>query len=108
MNTRETHLLLVQASAIDSRRVTELMITAWQQILANVPFEDGVNALIEHRRTAPGVYLEPGHIVQQARIARARHREIHGIHPSPPAGKRWAVEVIERDMFDAADRELNQ
>lgn len=91
---------MVRASAIDSRTVTDLMAAAWQQVLADVPYDAGVQALIEHRRNSPGAYLEPGHIVQGIRQARERHRELHGIHPSPPPGKRWAVDVIESMPLD--------
>jgi len=105
MDLRETHALLVRASAIDSRTVSEPMVAAWQEVLADTSYQDGVRALTEHRRTQPGVYLEPGHLVQQVRVARHKRRELHGGHPAPPPGKRWAVDVIEQ-MADTTTRAL--
>jgi hypothetical protein len=95
MDSRETEMLLVRASAIDHRAVNDMIVVAWQEVLADVSYQDGVLALVEHRRSQPGVYLEPGHLVQALRVARQRHRELNGIHPPPPPGKRWAVQVIE-------------
>ena len=95
MDHRETEQLLILASAIDSRRVTNVMVSAWQAVLADVAYTDAEVALVAHRRAQPGVYLEPGHIVQQAKIERFLRRERDGIHPPPPPGKRWAVDAIE-------------
>ena len=103
MDKRETEQLLIQASAIDSRRVVEPAVIAWQAILSDITYADAQRALVQHRRDQPGVYLEPGHIVQQVRIARQRHREVHGIHPPPPPGQRWAVQAIEGMPNDLSD-----
>lgn len=107
MNLMETEALLVQVAAIDSRTVTDLTIGAWQAVLADLSYHDAQQAHIAHRRSSPGVYLEPGHLIQQKRIARQRREEVRGIHPPPPAGKRWAVDVIE-SMPDSPARELHQ
>ena len=64
-------------------------------VLADVKYADAEIAHIEFRKSSPGIYFEPGHIVQQIALARARHREIYGIHPEPPAGKRWAISAID-------------
>ena len=95
MNSKEAHQLLIRASAIDSRRISEPVVIAWQEVLADVAYEDAVRALIEHRRSAPAVYLEPGHIVQILRREHAREVEIRGPHPAPPPGKRWAADIID-------------
>jgi hypothetical protein len=103
MDKRETEQLLIQASAIDSRRVIEPVVIAWQAILADITYADAQRALVQHRRDHPSVYLEPGHIVQQVRIARQRHQEVYGIHPPPPLGQRWAVQAIEDMPDDISD-----
>ena len=100
MDLRETHELLILASAIDHRTVDDGIVSVWQQILADTQYKPALQALTDHRRNSPGVYLEPGHIVQGIRQARERHREMHGIHPAPPPGKRWAVDVIESMPLD--------
>jgi hypothetical protein len=95
VNYNETEELLIRASAIDNRNVTEITVTGWQQVLHDVSFENGVAGLIAHRRDRPGVYVEPGHILGQVKIAVAKRREIYGLHPKPPAGLRWAANAID-------------
>jgi len=36
----------------------------WHKLLGHLSFAEAESALEEHRLTAPGVYLEPGHLVQ--------------------------------------------
>lgn len=95
MTPQEMWQLLTLASRVDSRRVTDSMVAAWLEILPGITFKQAHEAIIEHRRRHPGVYLEPGHVWQQVGAAKARHREIYGMHPAPPAGQRWAVDAIE-------------
>lgn len=95
MDIQETEQLLIRASAVDSRQIEDEIVVAWQEILADVTYENGIRGLIAHRRNYPGVYLEPGHILQGIRQERRQREERDGIHPPPPPGKRWAVDVIE-------------
>lgn len=93
MNLDEAEQLLIRASTIDNRNVTDLMIMAWQQVLSDVAYGDAVVGLTEHRRNRAGVYLEPGHILDQVKLAVAKRRELYGIHPKAPAGQVWAVDA---------------
>ena len=97
MNAAETERLLRAASAIDNRKVTSTAVEVWQATLADIPYDEAATALIAHRRSRPGVWFEPGHIIEQRKLRIARERELNGPHPAPPAGKRWAVDAIEND-----------
>lgn len=97
MNKTEVSKLLTIASAIDHRTITPEIVNVWHSIIGDVPFDEAQDALTAHRRTRPGVYFEPGHVVEQRRLRIARDREMNGLHPAPPPGKRWAVDVIEND-----------
>ena len=95
MDLQETEQLLIRASAVDSRQIEDEIVAAWQEILADVSYDKAVRGLIAHRRNHPGVYLEPGHVLQGMREERRQREETTGLHPAPPPGKRWAVDVIE-------------
>lgn len=97
MNKSEVSKLLTVASAIDHRSITPEIVNAWHAIVGDVPFDEAQAALIAHRRAKPGVYFEPGHIIEQRKLRIARERELNGPHPAPPPGKRWAVDAIEND-----------
>lgn len=72
MDTREVHRLLVQASAIDGRIVTDLAVGAWVDTrgIASVDLDEAIAALNMHRAEKPGVWLEPGHILANVRRVR--------------------------------------
>ena len=88
MNQREVHQLLIEASAIDNRNVTDLTVKAWHPVLARFDYRDAVLAMREHFASSTD-YLMPAHIAIGCR------RIIRDRGPLPPAGKRWAVDVIE-------------
>lgn len=90
MNAREVHQLLIEASAIDNRTVTQITVTAWLPILARFDYRDAVEAMRRHFATSTD-YLMPAHIAIGCR------RIIAERGPRPPEGKRWAVDVIEGD-----------
>jgi len=91
----QTAELLAIAAAVDNRKPTPAMLSAWHDVVGDVEYEDARAALVSHRKNSPGVYLEPGHIVKEIRQALYRHQEIYGIHPAPPEGKQWAADVID-------------
>lgn len=74
MDHREVHRLLVQASAIDGRIVTELTVAAWADTngMSRVALDDAIAALNMHRAESPGVWVEPGHIIANARRVQAQ------------------------------------
>lgn len=62
MNSREVHELLIVASGIDRRVISEPMLAAWHEALADVDYAAARRALAEHRRTSTE-YVLPAHIV---------------------------------------------
>lgn len=80
MNRDDVIDLLTVITAGDHRTVGDSDITFWLEIVGDLQKDLAMQAVRDHFRTKPGVWLEPGHIV-------ARAREIH------------------RDMLDRAPRE---
>ncbi|WP_213816263.1 hypothetical protein [Glaciihabitans sp. dw_435] len=73
MNEMQTAQLLIVASAIDNRIVSDPAIVAWHQILQDFEYSDLSAALTEHRRSSTE-YVTPAHlvaIVKRTRQARA-------------------------------------
>jgi len=66
MDKREVEQLLIIASGIDRRQISEPMILAWYDALADMPYPVAVAALREHRRESTE-YVQPAHIVARAR-----------------------------------------
>lgn len=97
MNQQDAFKLLTRASAIDNRKVTDLAAAVWSDTLPDMAYDEAKGLMDEFRRENPDVYLAPGHLVKQKKIRLTREREIRGLHPAPPPGKRWAVDAIEHD-----------
>ena len=62
VNFDEAKGLVALASAVDNRQITDITVNEWMHALHDLEIGDCVEALREHRREKPGVYLEPGHI----------------------------------------------
>jgi hypothetical protein len=90
MSPIEVHQLLVEASAIDNRRVTKLTVQAWIPVVGKYPYDLALQAMREHFANSTE-YLMPAHIVRGVRRLLAE-RPVR-----PPEGKRWAVDAIESD-----------
>lgn len=95
MNLREAKMLLVEASAIDNRVVSDIAVKAWAAILSDVPYKEASKALIVHRANSTE-YVQPAHIVRIVKKRRFDERwDDTKRRPIAPAGKRYAVDVIE-------------
>lgn len=90
MNNVEAARLLAFITAIDNRTPSEAAIPVWADLLNDVSFYDAMDAVKEHTRTQPGVFLEPGHVLRLVRAARARRIEEAGPIPAPPADGPYA------------------
>lgn len=55
-----------------------MLITAWCEVLGDLDYTEAMSALSEHRRTAPGVWVEPGHLVNIL----IRRRRTEGMKPT--------------------------
>lgn len=62
MNLAETHRLLTVIATIDNRRFDDATVSVWRRILDNNAYIDCEQAVTDHFRDRPDVYLMPGHI----------------------------------------------
>ncbi|MGA5543513.1 zinc finger domain-containing protein [Mycobacterium sp. NPDC051198] len=74
MNHDEIIDLLTVVAAVDRRTVGEADVHTWHDLLADVAYLDAIQAVREFRRERPGVWLEPGHILEGVRSIR-RYRQ---------------------------------
>lgn len=106
MNRAEAARLLVRVSAVDRREVTDLMVVAWEEVLAEVPYEAAVDALVAHRREEPGVWVEPGHLAQRAGAALSRDFRADSVSEDRRlvfealggAQSAWPVDAIDQEL----------
>lgn len=52
----------------DSRNVDGLVLDYWMEVVGDLAFEDAMQAVRRFRRERPGVYLEPGHLLELAGV----------------------------------------
>ncbi len=77
---------------IDRRTVGEGDVAIWHEIIGKLPKDLARQAVIDHAREQPGVWLEPGHIHQRVRaIQRDRYERMTADDRS----------ALERNMFGA-------
>lgn len=89
MNHREVGAVLAKAAAIDNRDVGQAAVMAWHEIIGDLDLAECLEAVARHRRDAPGVYLEPGHVRRIAKVIRDECRKGEVIKALPPS--RFAV-----------------
>ena len=83
MTITETSRLLGVIQAIDNRHVDDLTVTAWHDLLGDVNYPDAYEAVRQHRRSHPDVYLTPGHVLAGAKRIRST-RIADTVIPTPP------------------------
>jgi len=52
----------------DNRHVDTLVLDYWMEVVGDLDFEAAMQAVRRFRRERPGVYLEPGHLLELAGI----------------------------------------
>lgn len=68
MNVRECAQVLAKIQLVDNRGVDEAVILDWMDYVGDLDFSVAIAAVIRFRRERPGVYLEPGHLLELAGI----------------------------------------
>jgi hypothetical protein len=68
MSIAEVAVLLAEIQVGDNRNVDELTIAYWHNTIGDLALEAAQTALRRFRRERPGVYLEPGHLVELAGV----------------------------------------
>jgi hypothetical protein len=63
MDQRQTHQLLIRASAIDDRTVTDTDVAIWLELLGHIDYDDLVDALRVHQLGSP-FKVTPAHLVK--------------------------------------------
>jgi hypothetical protein len=96
MKESEVGELLVLSAVIHPRVWTTQEVQLWHRLIGHLDRDDARQAMMVHLQESP-FPPKPADITGRVRTARARQQERTGIHPAPPAGKRWAVEIIEAD-----------
>lgn len=69
MNTEELTVLLARIQVLDNRQVDQLTIQAWTPLMADLDYQDAVEAVNTHFRESQA-YLQPAHV--RALVKRAR------------------------------------
>jgi hypothetical protein len=85
----EMGVLLAKVQLGDNRDVDELVLAYWHELIGDMTFEEANLALRRFRRERPGVYLEPGHLLELAGIV--DEPLVPDIQSELEAG--WAAEV---------------
>lgn len=71
MNRSDLIDVLTAVSAGTGREIGEADVALWQQVLTpEIPAQFAIAAVVAHFRDRPGVWLEPGHIVERWRAHR--------------------------------------
>jgi len=104
MSEVEVGELLTVAALLERREITVEEVRVWHSLIGHMDMSVARQALQAHLQESP-YPPKPADLLNRAKVARERHRERHGIHPAPPAGQRWAVDVIEQ-MADTTTRAL--
>ncbi|MES5383874.1 hypothetical protein [Mycolicibacterium conceptionense] len=74
MNRNDVIDVLSVVAAATRRTIGETDVEVWQRIIAPLPKDVAMEAVRDHLRDKPGVWLEPGHVYQRAReIMRERN-----------------------------------
>ena len=68
MIAKEMATLLAKVQLGDNRNVDRLTVEYWMDTIGDLDFETAIDALRVFRRTRPGTYLEPGHLLELAGV----------------------------------------
>ncbi|WP_078345162.1 hypothetical protein [Mycobacteroides chelonae] len=70
MNRDEVIDVLSAVVAADRRTVGKADVDVWQAVIGDLPFDTAVNAVRDHLRECPDVWLQPGHIYARVKAKR--------------------------------------
>jgi len=74
MDIKQTGILLAKIALIENREATNETILAWNEILADVNFDDAMEALLQHYRHSTES-CKPAHIVRGARAIKEEKKK---------------------------------
>ena len=68
MNRDDVIDVLTAVVAADRRTVGHADVDIWRAVIGDIPKDLALQAVRDHLREQPGVWLEPGHVYQRARV----------------------------------------
>jgi hypothetical protein len=68
MNRNDVIDVLTVVAAADRRTTGHADVDVWQAVVGDIPKDLALQAVRDHLREQPGVWLEPGHVYQRARV----------------------------------------
>lgn len=71
MDAREANVLLTRAGLVDGRKPSVERAEVWAEVLVDLPFQDGYDALTEYHRRSSG-WVMPADLITIARELKAR------------------------------------
>lgn len=83
MNRNDVIDVLSVVAAATRRPVGETDVGIWEPVIGSLPKDLALQAVRDHIRDCPGVWLEPGHVYQRVRNMRrdVMERDPHAIGP---------------------------
>ena len=72
MNREAMARVLAFVQLGDARHVDGLVLDYWMQVVGDLTFDAAMQAVIRFRRERPGVYMEPGHLLELAGVVDER------------------------------------
>lgn len=70
MNRNDVVDVLSVVASASRRSIGETDVDVWQAVIGGLPKDYALQAVRDHLRDEPGVWIEPGHIYQRARALR--------------------------------------
>ncbi|PND55526.1 hypothetical protein CRM90_22510 [Mycobacterium sp. ENV421] len=83
MNRDEVIDVLSAVAAGDRRTVGAADVDVWQAVIGDLPVDLALQAVRNHLRNRPDVWLQPGHVYQAARAIRREQAEREPIETGP-------------------------
>ena len=108
MTKTEIAQLLTLAASYDNRKLGPEHVEAWALLLADLDYEDAVEALKNHYRTSDK-WMMPAHVVQGVKALEAdrerRRSRIPAIAPTKPAQDPALVKAAVDRLFASRDNQ---
>jgi hypothetical protein len=100
MNRNDVIDVLSVVAAATRRSVGESDVAIWEPVIGSLPKDLALQAVRDHIRDSPGVWLEPGHVYQRAR---AIHRDYLDRETAPSIQAKREQEHFPGDAKSAPD-----
>jgi hypothetical protein len=113
VNIEEAGYVLAVAAAYDNRPPSQAVATTWAYDLKDITQADAIDAVREHYRNNPDVWIKPGHVVEivkrhrskgLANASRVENAVIEALDPDDPDYLRKYQDAIQNARRIAAER----